>query len=354
MIEVRGAHKELGQFSLRGVDLVAETGEYFVVLGPTGAGKTVLLECIAGLHRLDSGAILLHGRDVTNLPPELRNVGYVPQDYVLFPHISLRANIEFSLTLRRGLSKAEIDERVHSLTSMLRIEHLLDRRPRTLSGGEQQRGALARALAPRPTLLLLDEPLSALDEGTRAELAGELGRISTELKTTVIHVCHNFDEALELGDRIAVIRDGQVVQVGPPGDVLRKPNSEFLAHFVGCVNLFPVASVDRSSCEATTDGGVVLRVASVPSGERLLATVRPEDISVRRAGAESPSASPANRTEGRLAKVDDRGRVVRLHIEGRLPLTVTLTRQAFLATGVASGDLVEAVFSPSSVHLLEP
>jgi molybdate/tungstate transport system ATP-binding protein len=138
MIEIKNAHKRLGEFSLRGVDLRIETGEYFVVLGPTGAGKTVLLEAIAGLHRLDQGEVWIEGRDVSRLAPELRRVGYVPQDYVLFPHLSLRANIGFSLALRR-VPAAEVDRRVHELAELLNVSHLLERKPRTLSGGEQQR-----------------------------------------------------------------------------------------------------------------------------------------------------------------------------------------------------------------------
>jgi ABC-type Fe3+/spermidine/putrescine transport system ATPase subunit len=350
MIEVRDIHKELGEFSLRGVSLRVETGEYFTVLGPTGAGKTVLLECIAGIHKAEKGEVWLEGRNVTHLPPELRRVAYVPQDYVLFPHMSLRANIEFSLTLAR-VPRDKIDKRVRDLTTMLRIDGLLERRPRTLSGGEQQRGALARALAPEPVLMLLDEPLSALDEGTRAELMPELDRISHELGTTVIHVTHSFEEALELGDRMALLRAGRIIQTGTPSEVLRRPASEFIARFVGCANLFAVSSADSAAGTATVDGDVTLRVREVlADGDRLVA-IRPEDVQV--APGAPRAGGDTNTVPARFTRVDDRGRTVRLTLEGPLRLQVAMTRQAFQATGVSVGDQVVATFPAEAAHMLE-
>jgi ABC-type sugar transport system ATPase subunit len=352
MIEVRGAHKELGEFSLRGVDLRIETGEYFIVLGPTGAGKTVLLECIAGLHQLDSGEVWLEDRDVTHLPTEHRNVGYVPQDYVLFPHMSLRRNIQFSLELV-GTGAEVMDARVNELAAILRIGHLLDRRPRTLSGGEQQRGALARALAPRPTVLLLDEPLSALDEGTRAELTSLLAGVSHELGTTVIHVCHNFDEALELADRIAIMRQGEILQVGPPAEVFRRPGSEFLARFVGAQNLLPVISVDEATRTVVLGESVFVSAEHVPSPvpPDVLATIRPEEIAVART-ATAPGAPGLNRIPCTVSRVEDRGRNMRVHLAGAVPLLAVITPQAFRESGVSEGDAVTASFTSAAVHLI--
>ena len=345
MIEIKHAHKSLGEFSLRGVDLRIESGEYFVVLGPTGAGKTVLLESVAGLHRLDQGEVWVEDRDVTALAPELRRIGYVPQDYVLFPHMSLQRNIGFSLELRH-VPAEQIERRVRELAELLNIAHLLDRRPRTLSGGEQQRGALARALAPEPTVLLLDEPLSALDEGTRAELSVELARISDELRTTVVHVCHNFDEALELADRIAIMHQGRVWQVGTPAQVFRKPASPFVARFVGAQNLFEVVEVDRANKTVKLGEHVSLPVASLPEQSDLLAMIRPEEISVGREGA-APSG-----LRWVLQSIEDRGRVMRLRLQGPLPLLVTMTPQAFAAAQVAKGDAVIASWDPRAVHVL--
>ncbi len=344
MIEIKNAHKSLGEFSLRGVDLRIEAGEYFVVLGPTGAGKTVLLECIAGLHRLDQGEVWLEGREVSRLAPELRRVGYVPQDYVLFPHMSLGENIGFSLALR-GVAPAAARARVQELVELLNIAHLLDRKPRTLSGGEQQRGALARSLAPEPTVLLLDEPLSALDEGTRAELSVELRRISDELHTTVVHVCHNFDEALELADRIAIVHHGRVLQVGTRAEVFRRPASAFVARFVGAQNLFPVLEADRRHNTVKLAEAMVLATGPLPEAGELLAMIRPEEIAVCGDGE-------AGARQWTLARVDDRGRLVRLTLRGPLPLQVTMTPQAFAAAGVAEGQAVAASWAPGAVHVL--
>ncbi|NPV47115.1 MAG: ABC transporter ATP-binding protein [Armatimonadetes bacterium] len=348
MIEVKDLHKALGEFSLHGVDLRVESGEYFVVLGPTGSGKTVLLECIAGLHRQDRGEIWLEGREVSALAPEQRNIGYVPQDYVLFPHISLQANIAFALNVRRR-PPDEIEARVRELAELLHISHLLDRRPRTLSGGEQQRGALARALAPRPTLMLLDEPLSALDEGTRAELAGELRGLSGRLGTTIIHVCHNFDEALQLADRIAIIHGGRVLQVGTPGDVFRRPRSAFVARFVGAENIFPVIQRDHRANVVTVGQSLPLQVTALPDHPSLLTMIRPEEIMLRPADAPMP---PFNSFHANLLEVEDRGRLMRLNLAGPLPLLVVMTPQAFRESGVAPGDQVQVHCPPEAVHLL--
>jgi len=342
MIEVKNAHMALGEFSLRGVDLRIESGEYLVILGPTGAGKTVLLECLAGLHRLDQGEVWLEGRDVTHLATELRQVGYVPQDYVLFPHLSLRRNIGFSLALRR-VPIETIAARTEQLAELLNISHLLDRQPRTLSGGEQQRGALARALAPKPTVLLLDEPLSALDEGTRAELAPELSRICRELGTTIFHVCHNFDEAIELADRVAIMHHGQILQVGPPAEVLRRPISAFVARFVGALNVFPAQSVDRAAPAVIVGEGLRLNTPSLPEGDDLLVMIRPEEIGVSPSGEGLPC---------RLQRVEDRGRHMRLHLQGALPLLSIMTPQAFRLTQVAEGDEVVAHWRPEAVHVM--
>ena len=245
-MEIKSLWVELEEFRLCDINLEIAAGEYFVVLGPTGAGKTVLLETIAGLHRPRRGRILLAGEDITHAPPERRGIGFVYQDYALFPHLSVAGNIAFGLRLR-GMGRGEIEKRVAAIGRLLGIEHLLHRMPGTLSGGEAQRVALARALVIEPRLLLLDEPLSALDPETREGLQRELGRIHRELGTTTIHVTHDFEEAVALGDRIAVLREdrldeglreGRIVQVGRPEEIFRRPASEFVARFVGVRNIF--------------------------------------------------------------------------------------------------------------------
>ncbi len=236
MIEIKDLSIDLGEFFLRDINLTIDNGEYFVILGPTGAGKTVLIECIAGLHHLKQGGIWLGQNEVTHLAPEEREVGYVPQDYVLFPFLNVVDNIAFGLR-RAKHTDDEIQERVKNLANLLGISHLLYRDTRSLSGGEKQRVALARALAPSPKILLLDEPLSALDLRTSKYLRLELMRIHRELKVTTIHITHDLMEAVEMADRVAVIQNGTVEQVAEPEKVLFYPGSERVSDFIGAPNI---------------------------------------------------------------------------------------------------------------------
>ncbi len=254
MIRIRNLEVRAGAFRLRLGDLTLGDGEYLVILGPTGAGKTVLLETIAGLRHPLVGHIWFDAEEVTYRPPEKRRAGFVYQDYVLFPHMTVERNIAF------GASPSAAPTRVPHLAALLGIEGLLPRHPPGLSGGEQQRVALARALAIDPRVLLLDEPLSALDGETRRELRTELRRIQRELCTTVLHVTHDLDEALALGDRLAVLVDGEMRQVGSPTDIVRHPADTDVARLVGSTNLLPaVAAVGRDGgLRLTLEGGIEL------------------------------------------------------------------------------------------------
>ena len=201
-----------------------------VLLGPTGAGKTVLVECVVGLHEPSVGSIFVGDRNVVGLYPEERHVGYVPQDYALFPNMTVKKNLAYGLEAR-GMEPAEIEERTSRMMAMLGIEHLHYRYPLNLSGGEKQRVALGRALVTEPEILLLDEPLSALDENLRSELAAELRQIQRESGAIFLHVCHSFEEASDLADRIAIMKDGRIAQVGTIDEVLTQPTNLFVARF---------------------------------------------------------------------------------------------------------------------------
>jgi len=228
VLELRSICKRLGAFELEDFDLRMEPGEYLVLMGPSGVGKSVLIEIACGLLAPDRGAVLYDGQDITATPPEARMFAVAYQDYALFPHMSVRANIGYGLHAR-GKRGDRIAGRVDEMAEMLGVSALLDRQPVSLSGGEQQRVALARALVTEPRLLLLDEPLSSLDGGARLRLRRELKRIQRETGTPFLHVTHDPREALQLGDRVAIMIDQRIVQLGAPREVLRRPVDEEVA-----------------------------------------------------------------------------------------------------------------------------
>ena len=231
ILELRNVTKNFGKFSLKDISLKIDQ-EYFVFLGPTGAGKSVLLEVIAGVLKPDSGEVILDGRRITHLPPEKRGIGLVPQDYALFPHLNVFKNIEYGLKVR-GIRNGG---RALEVARKLGIEHLLDRYPATLSGGERQRVALARALAVEPELLLLDEPLSAVDLKTKEMLMNELKKVHLEFEIPIVHVTHSFIEAAFLADRVAVIMNGKIMHLSRIEELFLARNE--VAEFVAVGDLF--------------------------------------------------------------------------------------------------------------------
>ncbi len=346
-LEIRGLSVDLGEFHLRGIDLSIASGEYFVILGPTGGGKTVLLETIAGLHRPRAGRILLDGEDITAAPPERRGMGFVYQDYALFPHLSVRENIAFGLRLR-GLSRPAVAERLAEVGDLLAIGHLFHRPPSSLSGGEQQRVALARALVVEPRLLLLDEPLSALDPETRERLQRELGRLRRELGLTVVHVTHDFEEAVALGDRLAVMHAGRVVQVGPPEEVFRRPATEFVARFVGVRNIFEGRlRPGDDGYQVLPLGAVEVAVVTELSG-RAHISVRPEEIIISR---EPLRSSARNAFRGRVVEVSERGALAYITVRVPPEFTGVVTRRSLEELALREGEEVWIAFKASAVHV---
>jgi ABC-type Fe3+/spermidine/putrescine transport system ATPase subunit len=235
---------KLGEFRLQEISLHVKPGTYLALLGPTGTGKTVLLETIAGVHHPHRGRIHIGDREVTHLAPEKRHLGIVYQDYALFPHLTVFENIAFGLRLQGG-SRPKIKAAVAKMAAFLEIEPLLKRRPSRLSGGERQRTALARALVMEPYVLLLDEPLSALDRATSNRIQAELKRIHSELGVTIIHITHDVTEAFFLADRLAVMKDGRILQEGSPEEMCRRPQSHSVAELVGIENLI-AATVEEA------------------------------------------------------------------------------------------------------------
>lgn len=358
MIRLDNVSKRFGDFRLKGIDLSVEDGEYFVILGPTGTGKTVLLEIVAGLAQPDSGDVWFGDEKVTRVPPERRNVGIVYQDYMLFPHLNVTENISFGLKLR-GRSRAEIDAAVREAAGLLEISHLLDRKVTSLSGGEQQRVAIARALVTRPRVLLLDEPLSSLDPETRQRLQRHLSRIHRNLGVTTLHVTHDFDEALGLANRIAIMHDGAIVQVGDPEEVFRRPNSAFAAEFVGAKNIFfgEARRVPRGT-EVRVSEAFVLTLPGEHEG-RIGLVIRPEDVrlasgpSPTHAG-DRPSPTPAdgrNVFTGAAVEVRDRLSFVEVTVDVGVRLTAYVARQTLADMGIRDGSAVQVIIRDSAVHV---
>jgi multiple sugar transport system ATP-binding protein len=268
-VEVKDLHKHFdGVHAIDGIDLATGEGEYLVLLGPSGCGKTTLLRTIAGLEEPTSGDVLIGGQVVTGLPPRARRIAMVFQSYALYPHKTVLANIVFPLKAAR-IAPEERERKARTAAGMLGIEHLLDRRPRQLSGGERQRVALARAIVRDPTVFLLDEPLSNLDAKLRASARDELKRFQQEIGTTTIYVTHDQSEAMGLGDRIAVMSQGRVRQVGEPVEIYDDPADTFVATFIGSP---PMNLVPRGDVLVGFRPEHLLPVENVP-GERVTATL---------------------------------------------------------------------------------
>jgi len=338
---------QVGRFSLRDITLHVRRGEYFVLLGPTGAGKTVLLETIAGRYTPQAGAIWIKGVDVTQLKPHRRNVGYVPQDYALFPHLTVEENVLFGLRARKCPQK-EMRARWEEMTGLLEIAHLRGRLPSSLSGGEKQRVALARALITRPELLLLDEPLTALDPAMQKRLWWELKRIHRRLGVTILHVTHNFQEALALAERVGVLNDGQLVQTGVPEEVFRKPRSPFVAEFVEVENMFRGTCVRREGerVRIALDGGVELWALSPKEG-RVHVSIRPEDVLL---GKEA-SLGQRNRLRGRVSAILNQGVLYQVVVDVGIPLTALVTRKAYLEGDLRLGMELDVAIKEEDVHV---
>ena len=251
------------------LDLTVKRDELFVLLGGSGSGKTTLLRAIGGFVRPDAGRIILDDTDLSALPPHRRPVNTMFQSYALFPHLSVAANIAFGLR-QRGVSRAETSRRVNDMLALVRLEGFGNRRPGELSGGQQQRVALARSLAPSPRLLLLDEPLSALDQSLRRDTRTELVRLRRSLGISFVLVTHDQNEALEMADRIGVMRDGRMAQVGTPAALYEAPASRFVAEFLGAANILPCI-VDGSSITLPTLGLIVRAARPAAKGPALLA-----------------------------------------------------------------------------------
>ncbi|MFI7296084.1 ABC transporter ATP-binding protein [Streptomyces sp. NPDC050121] len=351
LIRIRGVTRAFGDtVALDGVDLDIGAGEFFALLGPSGCGKTTLLRVLAGFETPDGGTVALDGRDLLGVPAHRRPVNLMFQSYALFPHLNVEKNIAYGLA-REGLARAEIRDRVSAVLTTVGLTEQARRRPHQLSGGQRQRVALARAIVKRPRLLLLDEPLSALDRNVRAEMQLELKRLQHEAGITFVVVTHDQEEAMSLADRIAVLDRGRVLQVDTPVELYGRPRSRFVAGFVGSNNLFSGRLLATGGLEAP-GVGVLPAPADGRTGAGVVA-VRPENI--RLTAADAPGAAPG--AEQALL----RGTVLDVSFHGgssRIAVTVPGLRRPILITAsgpapVAVGTPVRLSWDPGSAVLIE-
>jgi molybdate transport system ATP-binding protein len=347
------ARTRLGALELD-VALEVPSGECLALAGPSGAGKTSVLRIAAGLVRPERGLVEANGevwldteRGV-DVPPERRRCGYVFQEYALFPHLNAWQNVAYPL---RGMPRAERRSRALGLLDRFGLEQLADARPRTLSGGERQRVAVARALARKPEVLLLDEPLSALDARTRASASRELAAVLRDVEVPALLVTHDFAEAAQLGDRVGVIDAGRVVQEGTPSELAAMPRSAFVADFTGAVVLTGVARRGGEGLtEVALDGGGTITSTDVFEGP-VAASVYPWEIAIEPAG-EPAHGSTQNRIPAEVLSVTGMGNRVRLGLAGPQPMAAEITRPAAQALDVRAGSQVTASWKAAATRLV--
>ena len=289
-VEINGVTKRFGDVvAVDNVDLAIDDGEFFALLGPSGCGKTTTLRMIAGLDLPTEGSLRIFGEEVGMAPPDRRPVNTVFQAYALFPHMTVRQNIEFGLRMRR-VKNPERSERVAEAIGMVRLAGMEERRPAQLSGGQQQRVALARALVNQPKVLLLDEPLGALDLKLRQEMQQELKALQREVGITFVFVTHDQEEALAMSERIGVMSEGRLLQVGTPREIYERPASRFVADFIGRTNLLD-ASVEAAGTVRLANGARIEAETSMPAGSEVSVSLRPERARLHRRGTGAAGGS---------------------------------------------------------------
>lgn len=347
LLSLRNVKKHFGQVkAVNGIDLDIQENEFFALLGASGSGKTTLLRMLAGFELPTAGTIMLDGKDISNVPPNHRPVNMMFQSYALFPHMNVAQNIAYGLEMEK-LSRKEINSRVDGILEVIQLGALAKRKPDQLSGGQCQRVALARALVKRPRLLLLDEPLSALDKKLRGNMQLELKRIQDEFGITFIIVTHDQEEALVMADRVAILQDGKLLQCGSPREIYEHPQSRFAADFIGVMNFIPVR---ENNGRLLAGGGQVFTTfgqRALLAGQHALAAVRPERLQLGDGGGD-------NRLTGKVSALAYHGLDLQLHLETPLspdPVMVRLTADVAETRSLSIGDDITVSWSAKDTRV---
>ena len=353
-ITLSGLKKSYGATHvIKGVDITIEDGEFVVFVGPSGCGKSTLLRMIAGLEDISAGTLTIAGKRMNDLPPKDRGVAMVFQSYAIFPHMTVRENVAFGLTIA-GASQAEKDAKVGEAARILQMEHLLDRRPTQLSGGQRQRVAIGRAIVRKPQVFLFDEPLSNLDAALRMDMRMEIGKLHKALGATMVYVTHDQVEAMTLADKIVVLKDGLVQQIGSPMDLYHKPANAFVAGFLGspAINFLDVQVQAVSGDQITVSNAaldpvqITARTGSYTVGGKARLGVRPQYLM-----PQADAGTGAGRLHGRVALTERLGAetIVEVTMSNGTPLIAALARDASFEIGAQ----INLSFDPVSAHLFD-
>lgn len=348
MLELRNIHKQYSRFTLSVPSLIVQESIHFVLLGPTGAGKTLLLNIIAGIVSPDQGRVRAGDTDITHLPPEKRRFGVVYQDSALFPHLSVEENIAFPLRVRR-IDRSEVLRLTDEMMSRIGIKHLSGRGVTGLSGGEKQRVALARALITNPLVLLLDEPFNSLDYISRENMMSLLKEIRRLQNPTILHITHDFEEALALADRVGIIKNGFIEQTGTTTEVFRSPGNSFVANFVGARNIFPGTVIGSGdTTRFSIDGGKTLFIGRDVDPDVRYAMVRAEDIIISRTEQQS---SATNSFRGTVVDITRKRGINEIVVDFGITIHSYITNRSLESLDIKLHDEVYVIFKGSAIHL---
>ncbi|MFP3952080.1 MAG: ATP-binding cassette domain-containing protein [Candidatus Bathyarchaeia archaeon] len=347
-LRLEGVSKSWEDFHLRQIEMEVDNGEYFVLLGPTGAGKTLLLETIMGYHTPDSGRITLNGRDLSEMPPSERNIGYVPQTPSLSMDMTVRENMEYSLKRRRIAEKWNIA--VNGILQVMGLKEIEDRKALYLSGGERRKLALARVLITEPDAILLDEPLNSIDAGKKMQLQNDLQMIHRYLDLTVIHVTHDKQEAYSLGERMGIMINGALLQTGEPENIYSQPNSREVAEFLGYENIYEVKVRGRLDSYTKVDlGSNSVNVKQDAEGERYHAIIWNHDVQY---STNYYRDINTNTLQGVVEEVQDRGPLVTVVADIGVTIRSTVLKSTYNQTPIKKGDKAYFSFKAEDVKLI--